>query len=362
MRNNVKDEHFTSFMLWSWARENIPRFSQRMKMRGIYSGLSSPKEYGGKMYGTMVDPVDGNSSVTVRIPANLVSLLEPLKGQVIEVDGIPYWSVKAELGKAEIVFDVAMVRTIEEENVSQMAPATIMKTTVSEFVKEKRRRGWKSVERAIMDKFNYALNTHELHLAGDGDRFTKIPRVGILIGESGIVDKDIETAIGKYLKFYTLKFHRVSMTSAESLKEALAELDNMDFYDVIGIARGGGAGLEVFNDPDLANACLELKTPFVTALGHADDVSLLDLVADQSFPTPTALGKYLNELADHALAINKWKLHVFSLREREKSLNEIVKDLESKLYSTRAKLITTWLIIGFVILGIIGLVAYVKTL
>jgi exonuclease VII large subunit len=39
----------------------------------------------------------------------------------------------------------------------------------------------------------------------------------------------------------------------------------------------------------------------VTAIGHKDDVSLLQQVADKAFITPTAFGQFLNEIYNHTI-------------------------------------------------------------
>jgi len=54
--------------------------------------------------------------------------------------------------------------------------------------------------------------------------------------------------------------------------------------------------MEVFNKPSLAEYVLLLKSFFITAIGHKEDISLLQKVADKAFITPTALGQYFNEI------------------------------------------------------------------
>ena len=61
--------------------------------------------------------------------------------------------------------------------------------------------------------------------------------------------------------------------------------------------RGGGPGLEIFDDVAIAEASLLLKPILVTAIGHAQDDTLLQKLADKQFITPTALGNYLRETA-----------------------------------------------------------------
>jgi exodeoxyribonuclease VII large subunit len=41
---------------------------------------------------------------------------------------------------------------------------------------------------------------------------------------------------------------------------------------------------------------------FVTAIGHKEDVSLVQKIADKAFITPTALGQYLNRIYNETVA------------------------------------------------------------
>jgi exodeoxyribonuclease VII large subunit len=60
--------------------------------------------------------------------------------------------------------------------------------------------------------------------------------------------------------------------------------------DVILLARGGGArsDLAAFDSPELARAVSACAVPVITALGHATDRTVCDMVAHAVFPTPSA--------------------------------------------------------------------------
>ena len=70
----------------------------------------------------------------------------------------------------------------------------------------------------------------------------------------------------------------------------LAELHNQLELDAIVIARGGGSreDLMVFDDADLCRTLASFPLPVVTGLGHEDDLTVADLVADHRAATPTA--------------------------------------------------------------------------
>ena len=60
--------------------------------------------------------------------------------------------------------------------------------------------------------------------------------------------------------------------------------------DALVLARGGGSreDLSVFDDEDLCRAVAMSPVPVVTGLGHEDDLTVADLVADHRAATPTA--------------------------------------------------------------------------
>jgi exodeoxyribonuclease VII large subunit len=74
---------------------------------------------------------------------------------------------------------------------------------------------------------------------------------------------------------------------------AIAELDADPTVDVIIIARGGGAFLELvaFSDEQIVRAAAASVTPIVSAIGHENDRPLLDEVADLRASTPTDAAK-----------------------------------------------------------------------
>lgn len=92
----------------------------------------------------------------------------------------------------------------------------------------------------------------------------------------------------------------MNLASIDELIVLLQKLDQSK-YDVIAIARGGGAGVEVFENLNLAHTIANLSTPLITAIGHAEDKPFVQEAAEKSFTTPTLLGVYLRTAAEDVI-------------------------------------------------------------
>lgn len=78
--------------------------------------------------------------------------------------------------------------------------------------------------------------------------------------------------------------------AARQIAAAIRTLDQSGKVDEIIVARGGGSreDLWVFNAEEIARAAFRCKTPLISAIGHEIDYTILDFVADQRAPTPSA--------------------------------------------------------------------------
>jgi exodeoxyribonuclease VII large subunit len=78
--------------------------------------------------------------------------------------------------------------------------------------------------------------------------------------------------------------------AAESVAEALQQLNQFAGIDVILLGRGGGSreDLAAFNEEIVANAIFASRIPVVSAVGHEIDVTIADMVADKRAETPSA--------------------------------------------------------------------------
>lgn len=122
-----------------------------------------------------------------------------------------------------------------------------------------------------------------------------IPRhpevVGILTSSQGQAFRDIRDVAGRRNPYVQLVLYPVMVQGKGAAESIVKGLHYMDAYgaDVLIIGRGGGSEeeLSAYNDEALVRAVFEARTPIVSAVGHAGNWSLMDLVADARAATPS---------------------------------------------------------------------------
>lgn len=124
-----------------------------------------------------------------------------------------------------------------------------------------------------------------------------LPRkVGLITGKDSDAEKDVLQ--NAKLRWPEVRFEVINTpvqgegTPAAVIK-AIQTLDADPEVDVIIIARGGGAFLDlmVFSDEAMVRAAAAATTPIVSAIGHENDNPILDDVADLRASTPTDAAK-----------------------------------------------------------------------
>jgi exodeoxyribonuclease VII large subunit len=117
-------------------------------------------------------------------------------------------------------------------------------------------------------------------------------QVGLICGRDSAAERDVLRNAARRWPAVRFRVEPVAVQgpfAVEEVTAALGKLDADPAIDVIIIARGGGSieDLLPFSDESLIRAVAACRTPVVSAIGHEQDVPLLDLVADVRASTPT---------------------------------------------------------------------------
>jgi len=168
-----------------------------------------------------------------------------------------------------------------------------------------------------MAKGSFALNALELRAVGIGELLARLERlrrslaaeglfrperkrrlpflpkvVGLICGRDSAAERDVLQNAARRWPAVRFRVEQVAVQGPYAVQEvtdALQALDADPSVDVIIIARGGGSieDMLAFSDESLIRAVAACRTPVVSAIGHEQDVPLLDLVADVRASTPT---------------------------------------------------------------------------
>lgn len=117
--------------------------------------------------------------------------------------------------------------------------------------------------------------------------------IGIVTSKTGAALQDIRNVISRRWPAAKLLLCPVTVQgfeAAQQVADAIQVLDRRKDVDEIIVARGGGSreDLWVFNAEVIARAAFRCRKPLISAIGHEIDYTILDFVADQRAPTPSA--------------------------------------------------------------------------
>ncbi len=118
-----------------------------------------------------------------------------------------------------------------------------------------------------------------------------VNKVGVVSSETGAVIKDIIRVAREKNNFSNIVLYPVKVQGVGAENEIVKGIEFLDKYgcDCIIVARGGGSfeDYQPFNTEVVARAVFNAKTPIVSAIGHENDWSLIDYVADVRAGTPS---------------------------------------------------------------------------
>jgi exodeoxyribonuclease VII large subunit len=167
-------------------------------------------------------------------------------------------------------------------------------------------------------------------------------KIGVVTSEDAAAWEDIKKTIANKFPMTELILSHTLVQGYKSppmISKAIEDLAKLSNIDVIILARGGGSPEDLlpFSDELVARAIFASPVPVVTGIGHENDWSIADLVADVRASTPTAAASSvvpdageLNEI----IRFNQITLfnHLTTLNNQlEATLQTIVYNLNSNL-------------------------------
>lgn len=118
-----------------------------------------------------------------------------------------------------------------------------------------------------------------------------VKKVGVVSSETGAVIRDIIRVKSEKNSYSDIVLFPVKVQGVGADVDIVRGIKYLDEFgvDCIIVARGGGSfeDYQPFNTEVVARAVFEAKTPIVSAIGHENDWSIIDYVADVRAGTPS---------------------------------------------------------------------------
>lgn len=151
--------------------------------------------------------------------------------------------------------------------------------------------------------------------------------IAVVAGANALVTKDFQEQIKNLSGIESVTLYPANMLDVESIISALEKIENAD---IVVIMRGGGESSEfdVFNDIRLLQAWQDIESYKISALGHTDHRTMLDIFSDMSCDTPTDAGIFIKE------SIKKIQFMIHSAEVIQK-LDREIKETERILQSVK---------------------------
>ena len=170
-------------------------------------------------------------------------------------------------------------------------------------------------------------------------------RVGVVSSETGAVIRDIVRVARKKNRTTDIVLFPVKVQGVGADAEIIRGIKYLDNYnvDLIIVARGGGSfeDYQPFNTEQVVRAVFECGKPVISAIGHENDWSLIDFVADVRASTPSVASEiaffdekdYLTKMYDSLRYV------VLKLDENNKSAKENLDFISDKIIQNCQNLI-----------------------
>lgn len=285
-----------------------PLDRQVLRVRGIYRhNPQSPLYNDGCYYDRLKDEADGKY-LTLKVPRPLRSRLK---------DNTPY--------ELEGTID----RKIDLRNELNIYLAFHLTRIVSEEAPMIDEQTW---ERADIMRDRHAKPRQNIDtLLRAIFKKGRSPKVAMVYGRAAITKSDVVISAEGQYDNYEIEQVQINLSKKAEIIGTLHQLDEAGTFDLIAIFRGGGSGLEIFDDHDIARTIIGMKTPIVTGIGHAENTPFIESVADQAFINPSALGTYLKETAKTTVQEFSWLKQYYEKRDQDKQTIETLRGEKDSL-------------------------------
>lgn len=257
---------FTSYL----SQQDVNR--QVIYLQGIY--LKNPKHdpRWTSRYDILRDE-NTQTEITLQIPHKLCEDLKD--GNLVTVGGVLGRRVQNN-SHIQLMLVVSRVEVVQEQAIDENEIKRM------ELRRKKAATGFRNVD-AFLEQLLYTDQRPKIALLFAG---TSITMTDFIQGGG-----DIAKAAFDFAEF------RANFSRTAELANTIKGIDAQS-YSAIAIVRGGGSGIEALDELDILEAVANLKTPFISAIGHPDEKLFIKELADREVSVPNDLGHYFKDMME----------------------------------------------------------------
>lgn len=293
------------------ARQSIQTGGRLVYIRGIYLASGNHSYYGG--YYDKLRDEDRQEEITIFVSAQQRQGLT--SGNLVEIGGTLGRKIDTK-GYIQLIFNVSRIEVVQEQVIDEDEQKRL------ELRLRKVERGFKNVD-AILETLIYNDTR---------------PKIALVLATSTITLNDFQNGIRAARAQLDFFEHRVTFTQTANLCATLRNLDTQG-YHAIAMVRGGGIDAKTDVDkPEVIETVVNLKTPFISGVGHNDEKIFLRQVADKYTATPQGLGQYFSELVE-SVAEKKTRSRAVLTEQIKKQFREQLEKLEKQNRETQQKFV-----------------------
>ena len=257
---------FTSYL----SQQDVNR--QVIYLQGIY--LKNPKHdpRWTSRYDILRDE-NTQTEITLQIPHKLCEDLKD--GNLVTVGGVLGRRVQNN-SHIQLMLVVSRVEVVQEQAIDENEIKRM------ELRRKKAATGFRNVD-ALLEQLLYTDQRPKIALLFAG---TSITMTDFIQGGG-----DIAKAAFDFAEF------RANFSRTAEFANTIKGIDAQS-YSAIAIVRGGGSGIEALDELDILEAVANLKTPFISAIGHPDEKLFIKELADREVSVPNDLGHYFKDMME----------------------------------------------------------------
>lgn len=226
--------------------------------------------YGNMAYDRIVGP-DTGASLLIVMPIEMRTGIQ--QGDKISVTGTLSLSQRRRGDEYDVRLNVTSLKRLASQ------PLTQSEQRFFDCRRYKLEQGFHNVDQVIANPIKHS---------------TPLSIIAFMPQQS-VAAADFLAGLDDARQFVDIREVRINFANSAQMRVMLEKADNVRPHLIV-ILRGGGAGLDDIDTPEVADALAHLHTPWLYGMGHEQDRLFIRSIADMAVSTPKAAGEYIRKI------------------------------------------------------------------